>query len=177
MAVENKWINANAEAGRRGPSSALSGGKKVTVMGNFEVAAADSNASVYKLARIPANAIPVPNECHVFADASIDGTDFDFGFYKNGPLGPQGADAIEVDKDVLADGLDLASGEAITAPLNMLTNLGGADPIANIGKKVWELLGLTVDSKREDYILAMTANVAGAAAGTIGYVFTYIVTD
>lgn len=177
MAVENKWVNANAEAGRRGPSSQLSGGKKVTVLGNFEMAAADSDLSVYKLARIPANAIPVPGECHVFADAAVDATDVDFGFYKNGPLGPQGADAVEVDKNILADGLDIASGEAITAPLNMLTNLGGADPLANIGKKVWELLGKTVDNKDESYILAMTANTAGGAAGTVGFVFTYILTD
>jgi len=173
MAVENKWVNANAEAGRRGPSSALSGGKKVTVLGNFEIAAADSNLSVYKLARIPANAIPVPQECYVYADAAVDASDVDFGFYTNGPLGPQGADAIEVDKDILADGLDIASGEPITAGLDMLTTVA----IDAIGDKVWELLGKTVDNKAESYILAMTANVAGGAAGTVAYKFTYILTD
>ncbi len=166
MAVENKWIDTTVEAGGRGHAAKVAGGKLLCIAGNFEVAAADSNLSVYKLAMLPANAIPVKFD--VMADGSIDGTDFDFGLYTKA--------GVEVDKDILADGLDLASGEPITAPLNGLTNLGGADPLAAVGKRLYELLGLTAVTKnREEYALAMTANVAGGAAGTISYYFWYII--
>jgi hypothetical protein len=169
MAVRNEWVGDSAvEAGRRGASSHVSGGKEVTVLGTFEIAAADSDASIFKLAKLPANAIPVYAE--ILADASIDGTDFDLGLYRE--------DGVVQDKDIFADGLNLAAGVAITAGSNNgLTNLGGADPLAAVGKKVWELLGLTVDSKREAYILALTANTIGGAAGTISYKFTYIISD
>lgn len=166
MAVEDKFVNDLIAAGKKAPAAFGMGAQLLCIPFVFEVAAADSNASVYRIGRVPANAIPVKGE--VYADASIDGTDFDFGLYKPGVGG------AVVDKDLLADGLDLASGEAITAPLNILTNLGGADPIANVGKTLWELLGLTKPN-RQDYDLAITANVAGGAAGTISGSFWYLI--
>ena len=166
MAVQDKYTDASLEAGKKGPSAKVAGAQLLCLFFQFEVAAADSNESVYRIARLPANAIPVKGE--IFADAAIDGTDFDLGLYKPGIGG------AVVDIDLLADGLDLASGEAITAPLNLLTNLGGADPIASYGKKLWELLGLSAPG-RNDYDLAITARVAGGAAGTISGNFWYII--
>lgn len=166
MAVEDKYINTELAAGKKGASSKVAGAQLVCLTFAFEQAAADSDASVYRLGRLPANAIPVKSDIH--ADASIDGTDYDLGLYKPGVGG------AVVDKDIFADGLDLASGEAITAPLNGLTNLGGADPIANYGKKLWELLGLSTPG-RNDYDLCITANTAGGAAGTISGNFWYII--
>lgn len=165
MAVQDKYTNALIESGKKGPDYFASGGRLLCLPFVFEVAAADSNESVYRIGRLPANAIPVKGE--IFADASIDGTDFDCGVYKPGVGG------AVVDIDLFADGLDLASGEAITAPLNLLTNLGGADPIANYGKNVWELLGLSAPN-RQGYDLAITARVAGGAAGTISGAFWYV---
>ena len=83
---------------------------------------------------------------------------------------------VVADKDIFADGLDPASGEAITAPLNGLTNLGGADPVGNVGKKLWELLGLTQAQSAAEgaYDLAITANTVGSAAGTVSGFFWYI---
>ncbi len=164
MAVEDKYVNALIAAGKKAPPYFAAGAQLLCIPFNFEVAAADSNESVYRIGRLPANAIPVKGE--VFADSSIDGTDFDFGLYKPGVGG-----AI-VDIDILADGLDLASGEAITAPLNILTNLGGSDPIASVGKTLWELLALTKPNRGE-YDLVITARVAGGAAGTISGFFWY----
>ena len=165
MAVENKYIDSSVAAGKKGNPGKVAGGKSLEIAGNFEVAAADSNASVYRLARLPENAVPI--EATLYADASIDGTDFDLWLYDEN-LG------AVVDKDLFADGLDLSAGVAITTDANNgLTNLGGADPLAALGKKLWELLGLSAPN-RGGYDLALTANVAGGAAGTIAYRFRYI---
>jgi hypothetical protein len=166
MAVEDKFVNALTAAGKLASPHATGGAQLLCLVGSFEQAAADSNGSVYRLARLPANAIPVKAE--IFADASIDGTDYDLGLYKPGVGG------AVVDKDIFADGLDLASGEPISAPLDGLANLGGADPIAALGKNLWELLGLTKPARGE-YDLALTANVAGGAAGTIGWRLWYAI--
>jgi len=164
MAVQDKFVNALAAAGKKTPPIAGSGAQLLCIAFAFEVAAADNNESVYRLGRLPANAIPIKSE--IFADAAIDSTDADLGLYKPGVGG------AVVDIDLFANGLDIASGEPVTAPLNGLTDLGGADPIANQGKPIWELLGLTEPS-RQDYDLAMTLRVAGGAAGTIAGNFWY----
>lgn len=165
MAVEDKFVNSTVAAGKKGNPALISGQKTHVLVGTFEVAAADSNASVYRLGRLPANAIPVRAE--IYADAAIDSTDADLGLYKPGVGG------AVVDRDLFADGLNLNAGVAITAGANNgLTNLGGADPLASLGKKVWELLGLS-SAGAQGYDLAITLNVAGGAAGTIAYVFEY----
>ena len=166
MAVEDKYINTELAAGKKGATSKVWGGQLLALTFNFEVAAADDDGSVYRLGRLPANAIPIKGE--IFADAITSGTDWDLGLYKPGVGG------AVVDKDLLADGLDIASGEAITAPLNLLTNLGGADPVAAVGKKLWELRGLSAP-ERQDYDLALTANTVGSAAGTVSGILWYII--
>lgn len=165
MAVRNEWIHTTTEAGKRENPAKVSGGKVLAVMGTFEVAAADDDASIFKLAKLPANAIPV--SAHIYSDALTSGNDWDLGLYYE--------DGTVADKDIFADGLDLSSAIAITAEANNgLTNLGGADPRAAIGKKLWELLGVTVDTKKPAYVLALTANTIGSAAGTVSYRFEYI---
>jgi hypothetical protein len=164
MAVEDKFVNALVAAGKKAAAIFAGGANLKIIAWNFEVAAADSDASVYRVGRIQANAIPILS--HVYADAITGGTDWDLGLYKPGVGG------AVVDKDLLADGLDPASGEAITAPLNGLTNLGGADPVGNFGKPLWELLGLSAPN-RQDYDLAWTANTVGSGAGTMSGFLIY----
>jgi hypothetical protein len=165
MAVENKYVNSLIASGKKAPAHFAGGGQILCLPFNFEVAAADDNDSVYRIGRLPANAIPV--KCDIFADALTSLTDLDLGLYK------PGVDGAVVDIDLFADALDPASGEAITAPLNGLTNLGGADPVGNVGKTLWELLGLTKPS-RQDYDLALTARAAGSGAGTVSGFFWYV---
>lgn len=166
MAVEDKFVNALLAAGKKAPPVAGSGASLLFVGGTFEIAAADSDLSVYRLARLPANAIPVKFD--LFSDAAVDATDVDAGLYKPGVGG------AVVDKDLLADGISLGAGAAITVGgANAgLTNLGGADPLAAYGKTLWELLGLSAPN-RQDYDLALTANTAGGAAGTVSWGFWY----
>lgn len=156
MAVENKFVNANAAAGKK-TNPALFGGQKIhCVAFTFEVAAADDDLSIFKLGRLPANAIMLKAEIN--NDAITAGTDYDLGFYH--------ADDTEADKNILADALDMSAAAAISSPKDGLKDLGGVDPLTAIGKKIWELLGLSVPTFNE-YILALTANVVGSAAGTI----------
>lgn len=165
MAVVNAYQDTAVAAGKKGNPAKVCGVELKVLFFNFEVAAADDNDSVYRIGRLPANAIPV--KCELFADALTSSTDWDLGLYhENG--------GAVVDIDLLADGLDPASGEAITAPLNGLTNLGGADPVGNVGKKLWELLGLSAPTV-QGYDLAWTARAVGSAAGTISGFFYYIV--
>jgi hypothetical protein len=167
MAVLDAYIDANLAAGKKGSRSKISGAPTLTIAQTFEVAAGDSNLSVWRLGILPANAIPV--RCEIYCDASLGTSEFDLGLYKPGVGG------AVVDRDLFMDGVDLTSGVAVTAGANNgLANLGGADPVAAQGKKLWELLGLSVPG-RNDYDLALTGVVAGAAAGTISVVFEYII--
>lgn len=165
MAANNYWADSAVEAGKRGAAPVVSGGRIVTVCGTFEKAAGDGDGSVIKLFKLPANAIPIRGELN--NDALAGCTDVDFGVYEE--------DGVTVaDKDLFLDGADINAGKAIGSEQNLLANLGGADPVANIGKRLWELLGLTVKTKKEGYIAALTLNTAGAAAGTISWRFSYI---
>ncbi len=165
MAVEDKFVNTLTAAGKKAPPYFAMGAQMLCIAFNFEVAAADDNDSVYRIGRLPANAIPVKGE--LFADALTALTDLDCGLYKPGVGG------AVVDIDLFADALDPASGEAITAPLNLLTNLGGADPVGSVGETLWSLLGLTAPTLQA-YDLALTARAAGSGAGTLSGFFWYI---
>lgn len=164
MAVQDKYISPNAAAKKENPAL-FSGGRLLCVAFNFEVAAADDDGSVYRIGKLPANAIPVL--CNIYSDVITSSSDWDLGLYKPGVSG------AVVDKDIFMDGGDPSGGKAITAPLNGLTNLGGADVVASIGKKLWELLGLSAPSIHE-YDLALTANTVGSLAGTVSGVLWYI---
>lgn len=161
MAVQNKWINADVEAGRYGNAASVAGNKVLSIAVTFEVAAADDDASIFKLAKLPSNAIPV--RADIMSDALTAGTDWDLGFYTEA--------GVAADANVLADAVDLSSGVTLPAAANNgLSDMG----IENVGKKVWELLGKTITNKEEGYVLALTANTIGSAAGTVSVIFQYI---
>lgn len=160
MAVLDTFANALTAAGKKAPPIATGGAQVLALAGRWTSAAGDDDASVVRIGRVPANAIPLIG--NLYANAITGMTDVDLGLYKPGVGG------AVVDKDLLADGLDPASGEAITAPLNLLTNLGGSDPEAAVGKQLWELLGLTKPA-RQDYDLAFTFNTIGSGADTLSW--------
>ena len=60
MAVENKYVDTDIVAEKKSASFATEGAKTLTVISTFEVAVADSDASVYRLMKaINPNLIPV----------------------------------------------------------------------------------------------------------------------
>ena len=160
MAVEDKYTDENIVAGKK--ASALktgSGTKVVTLVGTVSVAAGDDDGSVYRVfSNIPSSLVPVSVVVHNTAITA--GTDYDFGLYE-GNLG------AVVDKDILADGISMASARTVATINNAgLTTIALGD-IKTLG----ELSAQTdVDSA---YDLAFTANTVGTASGTIRVTATF----
>lgn len=165
MAVVNAYTDTLIGTGRAKPLKSH-GYRTITCIGSFEVAAADDNGSVYRLDRLPADAIITTVK--IAASAITAGTDFDLGFYEVSSKITAGA---VVDKDVLMDGADLNAGKARGSEQNGLS----AVVIGDLGKKIYELLGKTISNKKPEYDLAITANIVGTATGTIEYLVEYAI--
>lgn len=165
MAIQDKFIDSNTAAGKKTDAVHAAGAPLLCLPFSFEVAAADSDTSVWRLGKLPANAVPIRAE--IYADASLGTSAFCLGLHKPGVGG------AVVDKDIFLAATDLTAGVAVTAGANNgLTNLGGADPVANQGKSLWELLGLSVMGAPV-YDLTITGDTVGGAAGTISGFFLY----
>ena len=160
MAVENKYINPSRANGDKTDPVRTGGGKIITISERFEVSEADDNGSIYRAFSIPSNAIPLPNGS-VMHDSITAGSDYEFGLYD------KGVDGAEVDKDVFLGSTSFAD----TTPQDPFAL---ANTVDNIGKPIWELLGLTEDSKTE-YDWAITANTVGSADGTIAVFAQFLV--
>jgi len=162
MAVLDKYINANQEAGKLANPAFIQGAEVFQLVSIEEIAAADSDTSVYRIGTLPSNAIITNVE--VNADAITAGTDYDLGLYEVGVGG------VVVDADVFADGVDMSSGFAAGSEANGLS----AVAIDELNKTVYEHAGHTVATKKEGYDLAWTANTVGSAAGTLTTRVSYI---
>ena len=57
MAVRNEWADASVQAGKKGNPANVSGARKKGFVITFAIAAADTDASIIKLVKLPANAI------------------------------------------------------------------------------------------------------------------------
>jgi len=155
MAVVNEWVDSSVEAGKKGNPASIMPGQVFAFAQNFEIAAADSDTSIYKVARLKSNFIPV--QIQINADDSLGTSSISLGLYKtNGDV---------LDVDIFAAASDYTAGMAMGSELDGLTAL----PIADVGKKIWEItsLGLTISTKEDAYDLAFTAPTTGGAAGTI----------
>lgn len=135
----------------------------------FEVAAADDNASVFRIFRnLDGNIRPIM--ILVANDAITAGTDYDMGIYNTGIGG-----AVIGATDLLnGTAMDLSAAHASINPGTAL-NAMAAVAIENIGKKLFELASHTEVTKKKGYDLALTANTCGTAAGTITVALVYTV--
>lgn len=125
-----------------------------TSVGTVEVAAADSDTSVFRFVRVPSNARI--NSIRVYCDTITAGTSFDCGLYQTAANG--GAVLLAT---AYASAVDLST--AITVGTEIAFE---ARDIANVGKRVFEDGGLTADTALE-YDICLLANTVGSAAGTI----------
>lgn len=157
MAVENKYVNTSIAAGTFADSTYNSQTK--TIIQTFEVAAADDDGSIYRLARINSNEILL--KATIMCDAITGGTDYDLGIYK--PTTVAGSGAV-VDKDIFMDGQTFASA---TKTIDGLQTVD----IANRTLNVVDLLNIvnttTLANSNQEYDIALTANTVGTAAGTV----------
>lgn len=124
-------------------------------VGTVETAAADDDGSVYRLVR-------VRSSCRITSllvanDAITAGTAFEMGVYQTALNG-----GAVVDADIFASAVDLSSALGWTEYINEAT----ATDKDKVEKRLWELLGLTVDPQR-DYDICLTGTTVGSAAGTI----------
>lgn len=164
MAVENKYVESNLAAGKKASALNTFGTDVIVGVATVAVAAADDDGSVYRVFKaVPSNLVPVMICIHNTAITS--GTDWDVGLYQVGKSG------AVVDKDILADGLDLSSAATIATWNNKgLTTIdisGGCKDLATLGAETNPAMA---------YDIALTANTVGSAAGTIRVtaVFAYL---
>lgn len=161
MAVVNKSGSVNKLTSVDSPTptglsqSATNGGKIAFIRDTVEVAASDDNNSVYRLARIPSNAVIV--DLRVNNDAITAGTDYNVGVYDT----PEINSGAVISDNAFADALDLSSASAGEGTFAL-----SAVAIEDRYKQVWQLAGLTSDPKKLVDI-ALTGIAVGTAAGTI----------
>jgi hypothetical protein len=155
MAVENKYVDSNLVAGKKADGlAAIEGGLFIGVA-TFETAAADDNDSVYRVFKnVDPNLIPV--SMRLSCDAIAGFTDANVGVYET-ELG------AVIDDNCFADALNPSAGYSRILGLDMLA----AVDLADAKKRVYELAGHTLTTKKAGYDIAITAIAAASAAGTV----------
>lgn len=121
-----------------------------------EVAAGDDDTSVYRMIRLPSNA--VIKELNILNDAIAGGTAYDLGVYQTNENG-----GAVVNVDVFSSDISMVT--ARTLPLNAMYESAEV-AIENGGKRLWEVLGLSADPNRQ-YDLCFTGDTVGTGAGTL----------
>jgi len=132
----------------------VAGADSLMVVAKGTITDTNSIASIYRLAEIPSNYIPVSGE--ITCDAITSVNDADLGLYETEEHG-----GAVIDVDALMDGGDLSSALAPGAGLSPIS----AVTIANQNKALY-LLASDVSSERQTYVLALTINAAATATGS-----------
>lgn len=129
-----------------------------------EIAAADDNNSVYRLARVHSSWRI--SELTLFCDAITSGVDYDLGLYRTADDG-----GAEVDVNAYADAATLAS--ASLTGIQLLFEGGSAKGVEKIEQAVWQDAGLTADPGVW-YDIALTGIAVGSGAGTASLRTRYV---
>lgn len=161
MAVLDYYVNTDLAEATYKTSATLKtkGSKLITIVSTFEVAAADDDGSVYRIIKgLPSTMVPV--SLRIACDALTGSNDWDVGLYTT-DLG------AVVDKDILADGINLSAGYSRILALDGLVTVD----IANAYKMLWELpingTAYTIRNRPRNFDIALTANTVGSGAGTV----------
>lgn len=145
-------IITKAEANKLQAPLWLAGAAIHAAVAAVEVAATDSNNSIYRFCRVWSGWRL--HRIDLFNDALTSGTDFNFGLWHVN-------DGAAADDNLFADAVTMAT--ARTQPTDLLFYTLG---IEKAEKRVWELLGLTEDPMIE-YDLGCIAIAKGSGAGTL----------
>jgi hypothetical protein len=129
------------------------GGNSKQFAGTVEAVNGDSIGSTYRFFRIGSWMRPV--SLTLFCDA-VTGAAGDLGLYRTASDG-----GAAVSQALFASAQSIAT--AITAGTNIRFE---QDDVANVEKRVWELLGLSADPNLE-YDVTLTLTAAATAGGTI----------
>lgn len=160
MAVEDKYGTGSVSDAQTVAAIRdlfLRGANIKCLVSTVEIAAADTDLSVYRLFTLNKSARPLL--LLVGNDAITAGTDYDFGIYEAGVGG------AVIDADILGATLDLSTAHVLGAS-TALNGLKSVD-VANIGQTMFELAGHTSINARDEYDIAATGSTVGTAAGTL----------
>ena len=161
MAVEDKYVNPDDVAGKKGKAARVSGDAERVMVATVEIAAADDDGSKYRMFKsVPSNLIPT--EITITCDAITGGTDYELGIYKTN-LGAVISKGLFMTNQTLATALTRATGHQL--------GLAAVD-IANVYKTMGELSGQTVIDPAYDIVL--TADTVGTAAGTVTVIAKFV---
>lgn len=158
------YVNTNQEAGRRDLPGQTFPGEMLILSGTYEKTAADNDTSVLRLGTVPATAVPVYHLSKMNNDALTGATDIDIGLYKvNG--------GAVVDKDILSDGLNIASGAALASPIAAFQTNPAIDAF---GDNLRTIVGGSIGDGNDHYDIAITGNTFGTATGTISWTLVFL---
>jgi len=170
MAVENIKSTAITTADAAPPTAnqvplSLANGRVRNSIGVAPVDAAASIASTYRLIRVHSS-WRLKNL--LLSCTAITSAAGDVGLYD---IPSVNAGAV-VDADLFASAQSLASALAETNVLRESTTI----TVANLDKKLWQLLGLTADPGKY-YDVAITLTAAATAAGTVALSSDFVAND
>jgi len=132
----------------------VGGADSLTVVAKGTITNGNSSTSIYRLAEIPSNYIPVGGEITCDAITGID--DADLGLYETAEHG-----GAVIDVDALVDGGNLSSALAPGSGLSPIS----AVTIANQNAALYTLAS-DVSGERQAYVLALTINKNASATGS-----------
>lgn len=142
-------------------------GRPVVKMANIATGAADSNGSTYRYFRVPSNACV--ESISVMNDANTSGTSYKCGVYAiNG-----GAIAVANADVIFFSAASMASARSVWTGLYFPSILAAGGSAANVGLRVWELLGLAADPQVE-YDVVVVATTVGSAGGNMALKLSYL---
>jgi len=133
----------------------VAGADSLIVVAKAAITSGDSATSIYRIAEIPSNYVPVGGEITCDALTGLD--DVDLGLYETTEQG-----GAVLDVDALLDGGDLTSALAPGSGLSPIS----AVAIANQDAALYTLVS-DVSSERQAYTLALTINKNASATGTV----------
>jgi len=174
MAVQDKYVNSSLASLKIANAALVNGARVVGMVATEELAVADDDTSVYRFFKgVSGNLIPI--DIKVYCDAITSGTDFDLGLYNQ--TSPNGTDGTVIDADAFMDGQTMAAaitrGGGTSAQDEAVDGLSAVD-IADLENKIYEHAGHTVNTAKQGYDIALTANTVGAAAGTITIIALFL---
>lgn len=133
-------------------------------VGTVEIAAADADGSIYRLARVHSSWRI--SQLSVFNDAITSGAVFDVGLYATAEDG-----GAVVDANAYADNITLVS--ASLTGTEILFEGGSAVGVEDIEQAVWENAGLSADPNCF-YDICFTGDTVGSGAGTVSLRTRYV---
>lgn len=129
----------------------VSGVDSIEIVAEIDLTNGDGAGSIYRIAQIPANYVPVWGELN--CEAITSANDNDLGLYETDAQG-----GAVIDKDCFIDGGDLSSALAIGSGINAIKDL----TTLKLGDTLASLAGDGA-SERQAYTLALTANAGPTA--------------